>query len=325
MQIQQNTPQNISAPLVSFIVTVYNLPIEFIKQCINSILALSLQAKDREIIIIDDGSRIPALEELAEIKDDIIYLRQRNQGPSMARNMGLKIATGKYIQFVDGDDYLIQAPYEHCLDIVRYHNPDIVLFNETKKKHADLPLSLSEPVTGASYMHNHNLHAAVWEYIFLKKILVNLQFTPGLLCEDEEFTPLLFLRADRVISTNAEAYYYRKRKHSIIQEKERDHVLHKLTDVKKIIFHLQDISAAVPEFDRVALQRRIAQLTMDYLYNIIKQTRSHKLFHDTIEILKARRLFPLPDKKYTRKYTLFRKVINTKIGQEILFIFISRL
>lgn len=133
MQIQQNTPQNISTPLVSFIVTVYNLPIEFIKQCINSILALSLQAKDREIIIIDDGSRIPALEELAEIKDDIIYLRQHNQGPSMARNMGLKIATGKYIQFVDGDDYLIQAPYEHCLDIVRYHNPDIVLFNETKK------------------------------------------------------------------------------------------------------------------------------------------------------------------------------------------------
>lgn len=325
MQIQQSTSQNIQAPLVSFIVTVYNLPIDFVKQCLNSILTLSLQTRDREIIIIDDGSSLPVLEELPQIKDDIIYLRQRNQGLSTARNIGLKLATGQYIQFVDGDDYLIQAPYEHCLDIVRYHHPDIVLFDKAQKKRAALPLSLNEPVTGASYMHNHNLHASVWGYIFRKKILVNLQFTPGLLSEDEEFTPLLFLRADRVISTNAEAYYYRKRKHSIIHEKEKRHVLHRLDDIKRIIFHLQDISATIPEFDRVALQRRIAQLTMDYLYNIIKETHNHKHFQEAVEILRTRKLFPLPDKKYTHKYILFRKAVNTKIGQEILFILIPRL
>ena len=54
----------------------------------------------------------------------------------------MKMASGKYIQFVDGDDKLIRAPYEHCLDIARYHNPDIVLFRETTSPSADTPFHL---------------------------------------------------------------------------------------------------------------------------------------------------------------------------------------
>ena len=52
-------------------------------------------------------------------RDDIIYVRQQNGGLSSARNMGLALAKGQYIQLIDADDYLLQAPYEQCLDIVR--------------------------------------------------------------------------------------------------------------------------------------------------------------------------------------------------------------
>ena len=114
MQTQQTYTQNTQTPLVSFIITTYNLPKEYLAECLRSILQLSLNPREREVILVDDGSDMAAISELLDYQDDIIYLRQCNQGLSIARNRGLQIATGKYIQFVDGDDYLIQVSYEHC-------------------------------------------------------------------------------------------------------------------------------------------------------------------------------------------------------------------
>lgn len=124
---------NTQIPLVSFIITTYNLPLEYLVECLKSILQLSLNSREREIILVDDGSDISPINDLVEYQDDIIYIRQRNLGLSIARNTGLQNASGKYIQFVDGDDCLIQVGYEHCLDLLRYHNPDIVHFTSSNK------------------------------------------------------------------------------------------------------------------------------------------------------------------------------------------------
>ena len=95
-----------------------------------------------------------------EYQDDIIYIRQRNQGLSIARNTGLQNASGKYIQFVDGDDCLIQVGYEHCLDLLRYHNPDIVHFTSSNKTFdKEVPYQYSEPISGSAYLYNNNLRA----------------------------------------------------------------------------------------------------------------------------------------------------------------------
>ena len=156
MQTQQTYTQDIQAPLVSFIITTYNLPIQYLKECIDSILQLSLNAKEREIILVDDGSDICPLDEMAEYLQHIIYLRQPNQGVSVARNYGIQIAKGNFIQFVDGDDYLIQTAYEHCLDIVRYHQPDIVTFNfANSKAKEEVPYELPTPISGTEYLNKH--------------------------------------------------------------------------------------------------------------------------------------------------------------------------
>ena len=107
-----------SQPLVSFIVTTYNLPVALLEECLNSILALSLTKDEREIILVDDGSDTPPINQLPQ-KGELIFIRQDNQGLSVARNIGIERAQGEYIQFVDGDDYLLTVPYEHCLDLVR--------------------------------------------------------------------------------------------------------------------------------------------------------------------------------------------------------------
>lgn len=326
MQNQQSYTQNIQEPLVSFIITTYNLPADYLSECLTSILQLSLTPKDREIILIDDGSEISAIGDLLEYQDDIIYVRQRNQGLSVARNRGLQIASGKYIQFIDGDDYLIQVAYEHCLDLVRYHNPDIVHFRFTDKKdEKEVPYQYAEPVSGTAYLHNQNLRASAWSYIFRRSILQTLRFTPGILHEDEEFTPLLFLKAEQIISTDTAAYFYRKRTDSIIHNEDKRHTLKRLEDTEKIIFHLQEKAGYLPEPERVALNRRIAQLTMDYLYNVILLTRSKKHLDNAIGRLHDRGLFPLPQKKYTTKYQLFAKAVNSSIGRTLLVLTLPRL
>ena len=170
MQTQQTYTQNIQTPIVSFIITTYNLSLNYLKECLDSILKLSLNAKEREIILVDDGSDISPLNDLAEYQNQIIYLRQPNQGVSVARNYGIMIAKGNYIQFVDGDDYLLQAAYEHCLDIVRYHQPDIVTFNSAKNnKKEETSYELPSPISGTEYLSTYNLHGAVWSYLFKLK------------------------------------------------------------------------------------------------------------------------------------------------------------
>lgn len=325
MQNQLSTSQNIQTPLVTFIITIYNLPTELVRECIDSILALSLAPADREIIVIDDGSDTPIIECLHDIENDFLYVRQPNQGLSIARNTGIQIASGKYIQFVDGDDYLIQAPYEHCLDIARYHNPDMVCFEFTHSKKQETSLTLNKAISGIAYLHNYNLHAAACGYLFKKEKLGKLRFTPKIFHEDEEFTPLLLLRAETVIRTDTKAYFYRMRKQSIINDSNKKHILQRLEDTQKVIFRLKEVSESIPETARIALERRIAQLTMDYLYNIIKLTKNHRYLEKAISQLQEKKLYPLPDKKYTKKYSAFRRIINSNLGKKIMIATLPRL
>lgn len=300
-------------PLVSFIIPDYNLSAALLRQCVESILTLSLSQSEREIILVDDGSAASPIDELHDLRHLIIYIRQSNRGLSAARNAGLRMATGRYIQFVDGDDYLLRAPYEHCLDIVRYNQPDMVLFSSASKPHSETPLSLDGPVSGVSYMRNNNLKASVWGYVFSRSILGELRFNESLMvCEDEEFTPQLILRAERIFPTEAQAYFYRRRKGSLIHDKSREKTERRLGCMAAVIFHLQDMLDTLAEPERLALKRRIAQLTMDYLYNIMRLTHNSGALETAIKSLEAHGLFPLPDKDYTRKYKLFRKMINIK-------------
>ena len=106
-------------PLVSFIIAYYNLPIPMLCECIDSIIALSLLPSEREIIVVDDGSENSPMNALMRYGDNIIYIRQHNKGLSEARNVGIQMAKGSYLQFVDADDYLLKAPYSHCLELLR--------------------------------------------------------------------------------------------------------------------------------------------------------------------------------------------------------------
>ena len=318
MQSQQIHPQVLGKPLVSFILTYYNLPVEMLCECIDSILTLSLRPDEREIIIVDDGSDTSIIDRLATYEKDIIYVRQANQGLSGARNTGIQMAKGEYLQFVDGDDLLVKAPYEHCLDLLRKKHPEMVVFDFTKTKAEKQNWQDTPPQSGSHYMRHHNIKGTACGYLFKRTVLSDLRFTPGIYHEDEEFTPQLLLRAENICVTDAKAYLYRERANSITTDHHIRKVIQKLNDQKGVIERLNTLADRLPTNDRTALQRRVAQLTMDYLYNIILQTKSRHYLDRKIKELRKQGLFPLPDKNYTTKYTWFRRLTNSSKGLSLL-------
>ena len=321
MQNLQNTSLRQEAqPLVTFIVTYYNLPVQMLCQCINSILALPLRPEEREIIVIDDGSEVSPMNGLRQYGNDLIYVRQKNGGVSVARNTALSMAKGRYIQIIDGDDYLLQAPYEQCLDIIRHNTEvDIVLFDFTHNRTAKPSVSIPRQYSGTEYMRNNNLRGACWCCLFRNAARGNLLFTPGIhYGEDEEFTAQLLLRSEVVYSTDIQAYYYRKRQTSAVHQKDDDSKQKRLNDTLTVIKSLNKTADRLPINDRLAMQRRVAQLTMDYLYNTIILTHSRKELDLRIKELYAEGLFPLPDRDYSQKYKWFRRMTNTAVGRTIL-------
>ena len=85
-----------------------------------------------------------------------------------------------------------------------------------------------------------------------------------------------------------------------------------------MLYSLQRKADTMPADDRAALQRRTAQLTMDYIYNVILLIQSRPFLERKLDELRRHGLFPLPDRPYTAKYTWFRHMTNSRVGLLIL-------
>ena len=116
-------------PKVSIIVPIYNAE-KYMEKCINSILNQTLN--DIEVILVNDGSS----DNSATIADNyakndlrVRVIHQRNSGPSVARNNGIKLATGKYVGFVDSDDYIENTMYEKLFNIANDNQVQLAMCN----------------------------------------------------------------------------------------------------------------------------------------------------------------------------------------------------
>ena len=118
-------------PEISVIIPVYNAA-EFLPRCLDSVLQQELQ--DIEIICINDGSTDNSEQVIKEYagKDDRIKLISRpNKGAAAARNAGIKAAEGKYIAFVDADDFLNPGLFKLFTEKNAQNDVDIFMFNGT--------------------------------------------------------------------------------------------------------------------------------------------------------------------------------------------------
>lgn len=308
-------------PIISFIVTDYNLPIQLLRECIESILSLDLRPEEREIILVDDGSETSPISKLSDVEKYISYVRQENQGLSVARNKGIEKAHGKYIQFVDGDDYLLTKAYNQILKQVRTEKYDLIQFafarTHIEKEIAAERKNLFVTTYADDYLKHHNLQPAAWGYVFKSQLLGNLRFTTGVYHEDEEFTPLLFLHCSNIAYTKIRAYFYRQRSGSITTDESDKHIEKRFRDYFGIIVKLRDYSNK--EKRGVLLKRRVNQMIMDYLYNYIILFKDMSRLESMIDMLKKYQFFPLPLYLYTWKYVGFSLMMRYRFTRRIVF------
>lgn len=312
-------------PLISFIIPAYNVPVALLKECVGSVLALSMSDDEHEIIVVDDGSDAPLDVAMLGCSTEVTLIRQPHKGLSAARNTGVKASKGKYIQFVDSDDRLIVEPYNACISLVRSDEPDMIMFRFAHKTGPSRRSFLNFRGTGSEYMRDHNIGASACCYVFRKTILCDLSFDERvLLHEDELFTPQLLLRCKRLYTTEAAAYFYRISAESMTNTAVRAKILLRLDSAESVIKRLHAIVPSLSGTDKDALARRVAQITMDLLYNTISLTSDRSRLEATMERLKSDDLYPLPHRCYTLKYSLFCVCIEVPLLRNILFKMIRR-
>ena len=256
--------------LFSYIVPVYNVE-QYLPRCIESII--TQDTDDIEVLLIDDGSNDGSLDicKKYEMKDSRIRVYSKdNGGLSDARNYGMDRASGKYILFVDSDDYLIDNSYKTILpytidkpDIIRGNAMKIGKSNGLIRKHRYIT---EVPCNGFEYLKemflNGDMPMAAWLNIYSREFLNNngLRFKKGILHEDEEFTPRAFLKANKVIDTDLVHYYYEIRDNSIMTKKDKRK---NAEDMLSTCYELEILMSSIP--DRQFREAFLDSLVAKYL------------------------------------------------------------
>lgn len=212
-------------PEISVIVPVYNCE-KYIEKCINSILNQTF--KDLELILIDDGSSDKSGEICEEFKKKdsrVKVIHEKNSGVSIARNVGINIAKGKFIGFVDSDDYLSSDMYEFLYENLKNSGADISvcgimncflkrLPNGDIKEEQTLQSSMCKKgVLNGEQAFSEALKSRIFSVnpvnkLFLAKFLKNERFPANKTSEDAFLIPKILAKANRVVYDMAPKYFY---------------------------------------------------------------------------------------------------------------------
>lgn len=207
--------------LVSIIIPVYNLE-NYIENCLSSVMNQSY--KELEILCIDDGSTDRSAERikcLAEQDSRIKYLYRENAGVSAARNKGLDEASGDYVMFVDGDDYIHYQAVEILLDEATRSDCDMVCANymyTSKLNEKMMPITdvnAREISVEDIFKSSDSLYKTACSKIIKTSVAKKAAFPLGITNgEDRFYMIMLFENEITVKFANVTLYYYYVRSNS---------------------------------------------------------------------------------------------------------------
>ena len=204
--------------ILSIIIPVYNVE-RYIQDCISSIYNQNISENVFEVIIVNDGTPDKSIELISPIiaqKTNTRIINQKNQGLSIARNNGLKLAKGEYVWFVDSDDSLLPGSIEKVLTVLEGHKGiDVIATVLLQKKESNGAIAIEYTPdysvrTGREYMFRGNNLGASQRYILRRNFLLdnNLFFMPNVYHEDGEFGHKMMYLAKSVYVMPEPVYCY---------------------------------------------------------------------------------------------------------------------
>ena len=237
--------------------------------------------KDIEIICVDDGSTDDSLAKLQQMENDdnrIVVIHQDNQGQSVARNTAMKYAHGKYVYFMDSDDVIIPDAlfqcYEYCENLLLdfcFFDGDIMLedgaHNLSWDYHRTNEYSENVVYRGATLFEHmldvHTHRAVPWLWLVRKEYIdkIGVSFYPGIIHEDELYSVLLFLQAEKIGCIKKSFVYHRVRATSTMGKK---YSIRNVNCYFTVIDELHNFAARNTQYD--TLIKKYSQYTLNAVF-----------------------------------------------------------
>ena len=229
---------------LSFIIPFYNVE-PYIEECIRSLYTQDIPWDEYEVICVDDcspdGSRA-IVERLQEEYPTLLLLTTpENLRQGGARNMALDVAKGKYIWFIDSDDYIAENCLGKLLQQAEGEDLDILDFDFTadaaqhyRKNEKSFDMG---PCTGADYVFEQQ-YGGRWSWrcssvcggLMARTVIGDLRYREKVQFEDNDYALLLYTRANRVHHIPAKPYYYRVVENSTV---------HKTVTLKQVKYNIE--------------------------------------------------------------------------------------
>jgi glycosyltransferase involved in cell wall biosynthesis len=212
---------------LSIIIPVYNVE-KYIGECLQSVYNQDISEEEFEVICVNDcspdGSRDIVLEFQKRHSNLVLLQHKKRKLPGGARNSGLKMARGKYVYFIDSDDFIKENVFGKLLDIAETNKLEILEFNSQEYREGQLTdryylLSNStDVITGMDYLNFEKISIQTWSKFFLKDFLIknNLYFYESVICEDQIHSIASLLLATRYKFISEKIYFYRIHNNSIM-------------------------------------------------------------------------------------------------------------
>ncbi|MBS7212308.1 MAG: glycosyltransferase family 2 protein [Megamonas funiformis] len=209
--------------LISIIIPIYNVE-AYLERCFDSIRRQI--SNNFEVICIDDGSKDKSGEicnKYAKIDSRFKVFHKNNGGVSSARNFGMKMASGKYLAWIDPDDYISDSWYteleEYLLQDIDFIFFDYILLKNNKKivkKFAETSKKVEKFILLDEITLEENIQNQLWRTIYKKNLMKDIIF-PENICLMEDYAVLhkIIYNADKIFYLSANLYYYIIRDNSI--------------------------------------------------------------------------------------------------------------
>jgi glycosyltransferase involved in cell wall biosynthesis len=216
---------------LSVIVPVYNVQM-YLAKCLDSIINQTFT--DFELILVNDGSTDNSREICSRYvqKDSrIILLDKKNEGLSSARNYGLSVSSGKFIAFVDSDDWIDLEMYVSMVEAMEEQNADIVICGHNVVNLDGTIKEVNTTEESVLYqgeeatkliLEDVKIFSFSWDKIYKKELFNEIEFPVGRIYEDIATTFKLFDKTTSVYHLNRAYYYYLRRQESICNEPDKE-------------------------------------------------------------------------------------------------------
>ena len=213
--------------LISVVIPAYNAE-NTIKKCLDSIINQTYSML--QIMIVNDGSTDKTemiCNDYMKIDDRIIVINKENEGPGKAREEGLKKSNGKYISFIDSDDYIDNNFFSEMLDAFNKTNCDIVqcgyntvdingnIICKSKVKSAEINGNYNN---AKEYAKQKKIDNFLWDKVFKKELFKNIQFLNLYASEDACILIQVFSKVNKSVIIDKNIYFYVQTQNSLCRK-----------------------------------------------------------------------------------------------------------